>query len=72
MDDVQQLKVSRNGGVYLPVSVRDEMGIEAGDLLELRVVDQAIELTKCKPQYHYAEWRSISHALIVEKQQNAA
>ena len=50
----------------------DEMGIETGDVLELRVTEQAIELTKCKPQYHYAEWRSISHALIVEKQQNAA
>ena len=33
-------KVTRNGQITLPVKVREELGIEEGDLVEISVVDE--------------------------------
>ena len=71
MDEIQQVKVNRNGSVHLPAKVREAAGFKAGDLLEVSVNDGSIELVKPEPEYHFAKWRSISHGLIVEKQQRA-
>jgi AbrB family looped-hinge helix DNA binding protein len=69
MEAEQRLKVKRNGSINLPAAVREEAGISAGDLLDVKVRDNAIVLVKPEPEYHYAKWRSISHDLIMEKQQ---
>jgi AbrB family looped-hinge helix DNA binding protein len=33
-------KVTRNGQITLPAKVREELGIEEGDLLEISVIDE--------------------------------
>ena len=71
MDEVQQLKVDRNGNIRIPAAVRESAGIRAGDLLEMTVKQGAIELTKSGSEHHYASWRSISHGLILEKKQES-
>ena len=71
MEEISQLKVSRNGSVRLPAAVRESAGIQAGDLLKLAVTNGVIELIKSEPDTHYAKWRSISHGLILEKQQES-
>jgi len=71
MDEIQQVKVNRNGSVHLPATVREAAGIKVGDLLRISANDGAIELVRSEPEYHFAEWRSISHGLILEKQQRS-
>jgi antitoxin MazE len=41
-------KVTRNGQITLPAKVRDELGIEEGDLLEISIVDEKAMLTPKK------------------------
>jgi AbrB family looped-hinge helix DNA binding protein len=41
-------KVTRNGQITLPAKVRQELGIEEGDLLEISVVDEKAMLTPKK------------------------
>ncbi len=41
-------KVTRNGQITLPAKVREELGIEEGDLLEISVVDEKAMLVPKK------------------------
>jgi len=41
-------KVTRNGQITLPSKVREKLGIEEGDLLEISVVDEKALLTPKK------------------------
>ena len=36
-------KVTRNGQITLPASVRKQLGIEEGDLVEIEVEDEKVE-----------------------------
>ncbi len=38
-------KVTRHGQITLPASVRKELGVEEGDLVEIQVVDEKAVLT---------------------------
>ena len=41
-------KVTRHGQITLPASVRKELGVEEGELVEIRVVDEAAVLVPKK------------------------
>ncbi len=57
-------KVTRNGQVTIPMELRREVGIEEGDLIELRVAGDHIELVpkrlidKSQAYFWTSEWQA--------------
>ncbi len=57
-------KVTRNGQVTIPMELRREVGIEEGDLIELRAVGDHIELVpkklidKSQSYFWTAKWQA--------------
>jgi len=81
MEQQVQARVSEKGRIVIPASIREELGIKVGDVVDLRVEDKELRISTLKARIERAQervrkyavpGRLMSDELIAERREEAA
>jgi len=61
MDAEARLRVNENGRVVIPAAFRKALGINAGDEIVVRMVDDELRITTLKRRLERAQWLVRKH-----------
>jgi AbrB family looped-hinge helix DNA binding protein len=63
MEQQARVRVSEKGRVVIPASIRKELGIKVGDIVDLRVVDKELRVSTLKARIERAQERVRKYAV---------
>ena len=75
-----KVRVSEKGRIVIPVSIREELGIKVGDVVDLRIEDKELRISTLKARIERAQKRvrkyiepgkSLADELIAERREEA-
>ena len=63
MEQQVQARVSEKGRIVIPASIREELGIKVGDVVDLRVEDKELRISTLRARIERAQERVRKYAV---------